>query len=385
MTERVVVVGASVGGLRAAEQLRAAGWAGEIVVVGAEPHMPYNRPPLSKEFLAGTASSVTFRSRVTDVVWRLGSAASAVDLAARVLTLADGTTIDFDGLVVATGLRPRRLPGANGHVLRTVDDAIRLRAVLAEHPRLVVVGAGFIGCEVAATARKLGVDVTVVDPLPLPMLGPLGEPLAASLLARQCGVTFHLGHTVARFEPRQLVLDDGTVLPADAVVEAVGSHPNTEWLAGNNLDLSDGVLCDEHLRVEGLPFAVAVGDVARFPNARYDAVPRRIEHWSIPGAMARHAARSLVAGLAGAPVDGPAFAPLPTFWSDQHDYRIQAIGAPPLGLADIRVLEGSLDEDVIVGYHHEGELVGVVGVGGPRTVAATARYRAALHAEHVSL
>lgn len=383
MTERVVVVGASLGGLRAAEQLRAAGWTAEIVVVGAEPHMPYNRPPLSKEVLAGTvlSSSVTFRPRpsVADVVWRLGVAASTVDLTGRVLTLADGTTIDFDGLVVATGLRPRRLPGAEGHVLRTLDDAVRLRAVLVERPRLVIVGAGFIGCEVAATARKLGAEVTVVDPLPLPMLGPLGEPLAASLLTRQHGVKFHLGHTVARFEPYQVILDDGTVLPADAVVEAVGSRPNTEWLAGNGLDLSDGVLCDEHLRVEGLPFVVAVGDVARFPNARYDTVPRRIEHWSIPGDTARHAARTLVAGLTGASVDGPAFAPLPTFWSDQHGYRIQAIGAPPLGVADIRILEGNLNDDVVVGYHRDGELVGVVGVGGPKTVAATARYRAALH------
>jgi 3-phenylpropionate/trans-cinnamate dioxygenase ferredoxin reductase subunit len=170
MTERVVVVGASLGGLRAAEQLRAAGWTAEIVVVGAEPHMPYNRPPLSKEVLAGTAqpSSVTFRVRqsVDDVIWRLGVAASTVDLDARVLSLTDGATIDFDGLVIATGLRPRRLPGAEGYVLRTLDDAVRLRAVLVERPRLVVVGAGFIGCEVAATARKLGADVTVVDPLP---------------------------------------------------------------------------------------------------------------------------------------------------------------------------------------------------------------------------
>jgi 3-phenylpropionate/trans-cinnamate dioxygenase ferredoxin reductase subunit len=386
MTERVVVVGASLGGLRAAEQLRAAGWTAEIVVVGAEPHMPYNRPPLSKEVLAGTASpsSVTFRPRpsVADVTWRLGTVASTVDFEARVLTLADGTTIGFDGIVIATGLRPHRLPGAEGHVLRTVDDAARLRSVLVAGARLVVVGAGFIGCEVAATARKLGADVTVVDPLSLPMIGPLGEPLAAALLARhrEHGVRFHLGHTVARFERHEVLLDDGTVLPVDAVVEAVGSRPNVEWLAGNDLDLSDGVLCDEHLRVEGLPFAVAVGDVARFPNARYDTVPRRIEHWSIPGDTARHAARTLIAGLTGTPTDQPAFAPLPTFWSDQHGYRIQAIGAPPLGVADIRVLEGDLNDDVVVGYHRDGDLVGVVGVGGPRIVAATARYRPALHA-----
>lgn len=385
MLGRIVVVGASLGGLRAAEQLRAAGWTAEIVVVGAEPHMPYNRPPLSKEVLAGTApvSSVTLRPRpsVADIIWRLGTPASTVDLAARVLTLTDGTTLGFDGLVVATGLRPRRLTG-DGCVLRTLDDAIRLRAALTERPgrRLVVLGAGFVGCEVAATARRLGADVTVVDPLPLPMAGPLGERLAAALLARhqERGARFHLGRTAARFERHQVVLDDGTVLPADVIVEAVGSRPNTEWLSGNGLDLSDGVLCDGHLRVEGLPFVVAVGDIARFPNARYDTTPRRVEHWSIPGDTARHAARSLVAGLSGSAAGRPAFAPLPTFWSDQYGQRLQAIGAPQLGTGDVRILEGDPRGDVIVGYHRDGRLTGVVGFGGPRTTAATARYRATL-------
>ncbi|MCT2584546.1 NAD(P)/FAD-dependent oxidoreductase [Actinophytocola gossypii] len=385
MPARIVVVGASLGGLRAAEQLRAAGWTAEIVVVGAEPHMPYNRPPLSKEVLAGTAlaGSVMLRQRpsVADAVWLLGSPASTVDLDARAVTLADGTTLDFDGLVVATGLRPRRLTD-DGHVLRTLDDAIRLHTALTARPgtRLVVVGAGFVGCEVAATARRLGADVAVVDPLPLPMVGPLGEQLAAALLTRheERGARFHLGRTVTRFERHQVVLDDGTVLPADVVVEAVGSRPNTEWLNGNGLDLSDGVLCDEHLRVEGLPFAVAVGDVARFPNARYDSTPRRVEHWSIPGDTAKHAARTLVASLTGAAVDQPAFAPLPTFWSDQYGQRLQAIGAPQLGTDDIRILEGDLHGDVIVGYHRDSRLVGVVGLGRARATAATARYRMVL-------
>lgn len=386
MPGRIVVVGACLGGLRAAEQLRAAGWTTEIVVVGAEPHMPYNRPPLSKEVLAGTAppESVAFRPRpsVADAVWLLGTPASTVDLDARVLTLADGTALGFDGLVVATGLRPHRLTGA-GHVLRTIDDANRLRAALTERPdvRLVVVGAGFVGCEVAATARLLGADVTVVDPLPLPMAGPLGEQLAAALLARhrERGVRFHLGRTVARFERHRVVLDDGTVVPAHVVVEAVGSRPNTEWLDGNGLDLSDGVLCDEQLRVEGLPFVVAVGDIARFPNPRYDDVPRRVEHWSIPGDTARHAARTLVAGLTGTVADRPAFAPLPSFWSDQYGERLQAIGAPHLGIDDIRVLEGDPRGETVVGYHRDNDLVGVVGFGGSRIAAATARYRAVLH------
>lgn len=391
MLGRIVVVGASLGGLRAAEQLRAAGWTAEIVIVGAEEHLPYNRPPLSKEVLAGTAppASVMLRPRpsVADAVWLLGHRASTVDLDTRVLTLADGTTLGFDGLVVATGLRPHRLTG-DGHVLRTLDDAIRLRAALTERPgvRLTVVGAGFVGCEVAATARLLGADVTVVDPLPLPMVGPLGEQVAAALLARhqRRGVTFHLGRTVARFERHRVVLDDGTVLPTEVVVEAVGSRPNAEWLSGNGLDLSDGVLCDEQLRLGGLPFAVAVGDVARFPNARYDDVPRRVEHWSIPGESARHAARTLVAGLTRAVVDRPAFTPLPTFWSDQYGERLQAIGAPHLGIDDTRVLEGDPRGEAVVGYHRNGDLVGVVGLGGPRMVAVTARYRAELQQSYVA-
>jgi 3-phenylpropionate/trans-cinnamate dioxygenase ferredoxin reductase component len=388
MADRIAVVGASLGGLRAAEQLRAAGWTREIVVIGAEPHMPYNRPPLSKEALAGTAQfeTLAFRPRpsVADVTWRLGTPVSTVDLTARVLTLRDGEAMRFDGLVVATGLRPRRLrcPGPDGmrHVLRTVDDAVRLRGVLARGARVVIVGAGFIGCEVAATARRLGADVTVVDPLPLPLLAALGEPLAAALLRRHraAGVRFHLGRTVDRFGSGRVVLDDGAVLATDAVIEAVGSVPNTEWLAGNGLELSDGVLCDGHLRVEGLPYAVAVGDVARFPNVRYDAVPRRVEHWSIPGDTAKRAARTLVAGLTGAPLDETPFAPLPTFWSDQYGERLQAIGAPALGIADIRVLEGDTDGDVIVGYHRDGDLVGVVGLGSPATAAAVAGHRAGL-------
>lgn len=389
---RIVVVGASLGGLRAAEQLRAAGWTGRIAVVGAEPRMPYNRPPLSKEVLAGAAapSSVALRPRasVADIGWLLGTAVSAVDLSSRVLTLADGRSLAFDGLVVATGLRPRRLrcpgPHRGRHVLRTVDDAGRLRAALTRRPgvRLVVVGAGFVGCEVAATARRLGAEVTVVDPLPLPMIGPLGEPLATALLRRHRaqGVRFVLGRGVGRIETGRVVLDEGTTLPADVVLEAVGSVPNTEWLDGTGLDLSDGVLCDADLRVEGLPHVVAVGDVARFPNARYDGVPRRVEHWSNAGDTAKRAARSLVAGLAGGRPDEPPFAPLPTFWSDQYDHRLQAVGAPSLGMTDIRVLDGDPDGEVVVGYHRDGELVGVVGLGGSHSTAAVARHRAALRA-----
>ncbi|MFM9588585.1 NAD(P)/FAD-dependent oxidoreductase [Streptomyces scabiei] len=394
MTGRVVVAGASMAGLRAAEQLRAAGWTGHVTVVGDEPHMPYNRPPLSKEVLAGKApfESLAFRPRasVADVEWRLGTKAVAAHLDERSVELDDGSTLSYDALVVATGMRPRRLdcpgPLAGRHTVRTLADAQGLREELTRPgARVVVIGAGFIGCEVAATAVGLGVaEVTVVDPLPLPMVGPLGELLGRALLRRheERGVRFALGTGVAAFEGGDrvtgVVLGDGRVLPADVVVESVGSVANVEWLEGNGLDLSDGVLTCEQLRAGGRPEVVAVGDVARFPNARYDGVPRRVEHWSIPTDTAKHAAKVLVSRLAGTGAEPPPFAPLPTFWSDQHDFRLQSFGAPVLGRDDVRVLQGDPAGDVLAGYHHRGRLVGVVALGGPATVSAAARYRAEL-------
>ncbi|WP_406176155.1 NAD(P)/FAD-dependent oxidoreductase [Streptomyces sp. NBC_00996] len=394
MTRRIVVAGASMGGLRAAEQLRAAHWTGAITVIGDEPHMPYNRPPLSKEVLAGKApfESLAFtpKASAADVEWRLGASVTSARLADRVVVLDSGEELAFEGLVVATGMRPRRLrcegPLAGRHTVRTLADAQGLREELTRPgARVVVVGAGFIGCEVAATAVGLGVsEVTVVDPLPLPMVGPLGELVGRALLRRheERGVRFALGTGVAGFEGEDrvtgVVLSDGTVLPADVVVESVGSVANTEWLDGNGLDLTDGVLTDDRLRVGGLPYVVAVGDVARFPNARYDGVPRRVEHWSIPTDSAKHAAKSLVAHLVGAEAGLAPFAPLPTFWSDQHEFRLQSFGAPVLGRDDVRVLDGDPDGDVLVGYHAGGRLVGVVALGGHAAATGAARYRAQL-------
>ncbi len=394
--QRVVVVGASLGGLRAAEAVRGAGFTGEVVVVGDERHLPYNRPPLSKEALAGEAvieaAGLEFRRRksVDDVRWVLGNGASAGDLAARQVTLADGEVLDFDGLVAASGLRVRRLslpaPDAGRHAVRTIEDAAALRRDLtagARGPagagagaggpaRVVVIGAGFVGCEVAATARRLGCTVHVVAPEQVPMQRPLGIEVGAALQRRHeaQGVVFHLGRlpssVLGSDRVEAVVLDDGTRLDADVVVEALGCVPNTEWLSGNGLDLTDGVLTDGWLRALGLDGAahgelVAVGDVARFPNALVDDVPRRVEHWSIPTDTAKRAGPALVAHLTGAPLDRAPFAPVPSFWSDQYGQRLQSFGS--LGIADeIRLLEGDLDGDFVAGYFRASELVGVVGI-----------------------
>lgn len=398
MSRRVVVAGAGMGGLRAAEQLRAAGWAGAITVVGAEPHPPYNRPPLSKGMLvspdddASVVARVAFRRRASthDVDWRLGTAIEAASLADRTVRLADGTELRYDGLVAATGLRPRRLPveGApeRRFVLRTVDDALALRAELAPGRHLVVVGGGFIGCEVAATACAMGCRVSVIEPTSAPMSGAIGQPLATALqryLAAR-GIRFHVGETVravhhSGHRTASVELSSGARLNADVVVESIGSHPNVEWLQGNGLDLSDGLCCDNEMRVEGRPDLVAVGDVARFPNPRFDDVPRRVEHWCVPGDTAKRAAATLVGHLTGSRTDQGPFAPLPSFWSDQFDLRIQGFGAP--GVADeIDVMEGDLDRieaGVAVGYRRDGDLVAAVLLGLPAN--RHAHYRSLLN------
>ena len=273
---RVVIVGGSLGGLRAAEQVRAAGWSEEIVVIGTEPHLPYTRPPLSKEALAEGVdhARLEFRRRksVADVEWRLGRTATACSLTERTVILDGGESLGWDGLVVATGLRPRRLApevaagvpehGAGRHALRTLEDAGALRGRLRPGARVVVLGAGFIGCEVAATATGLGCSVHVVAPEAVPMQRPLGLLVGGSLRRRHeaHGVRFHLGRLPAALEPAAsdgsagpvvgaVRLDDGTRLQADVVVEALGCVTNVDWLAGNDLDLSDGVRCDGWLRV----------------------------------------------------------------------------------------------------------------------------------------
>jgi NADPH-dependent 2,4-dienoyl-CoA reductase/sulfur reductase-like enzyme len=374
---RVVVVGASLAGLRCAEAVRKAGFSGDLVVVGSEPHMPYNRPPLSKDPLGEPVSPEWLRPgrAVAEIAWRLGETVVASDLSSRTVRLASGEVLGWDGLVVATGLRPRQLelpgPSSGRHVVRSLDDASALRSALAGARSLVVVGAGFIGCEVAALAASSGIATHVVAPEAVPVERPLGLLLGGQVRRRleSFGIQFHLGTVPVEYLGAErvhgVVLADGTELAADVIVEAVGSIPNTEWLSGNGLDLSDGVLCDADLRVEGRRDVVACGDLARFPNLLFDGVPRRVEHWMTAVDTAKRAGLVLARHLCGE--DGPAdtFTPVPSFWSNQGTIRIQSFGSPGLGGDDVRVLEGDLDAEVAVGYHRDGDLVGVVLLGLP--------------------
>jgi NADPH-dependent 2,4-dienoyl-CoA reductase/sulfur reductase-like enzyme len=393
-SQRALVVGAGLGGLRTAESLRAGGFTGQVLVIGDEDWAPYNRPPLSKEALAGELEhdklAFRVRSSAADVVWRHGERVQSADLDGRSVTVGSGENLAYDALVAATGVSARRLPlpgppptAAGGrHVIRTLDDAIGLRAALVPGARVVVLGAGFIGCEVAATARRLGCEVHCVAIDSLPMIRPLGVDLAAELRRRHeaQGVTFHLGVGVTEFLGDEhvsgVVLSDGTRLDADVVLEALGSRCNVEWLEGNGLDLTDGVLTDTALRPmrDGVPVdgVAAVGDVVRFPNLRFDDRAWRVEHWNIPTDSGRRAGTVLSAFLGGEGYDEVAGAPwtlLPSFWSDQYDTRLQSYGMP--GLADpdgIRLLEGTLDDECVVGYHRGDDLVGVVGIGMLRAV-----------------
>lgn len=372
----VVIVGGGLGALRTAESLRSAGHSGPITVVGDELFPPYNRPPLSKDALLDgiDMTRLEFRRRpsVDDVTWRLGRRVVAADLSSGTITLDDGTLLKADGLVVASGIRPRRLPlagPAEGRfALRTAADAEQIRSRLTPGSHVLIMGAGFIGCEVAATARRLGCEVTVVALDDEPMIRPLGAQVGAAMRRRheREGVRFRLGHTIDSFHGDERVrsasLSDGSELPADVVVEAVGSVPNTEWLDGNALDLSDGVLVDSAMRIVGSAMpAVAVGDVARHPNALFGNVPYRVEHWSIPTETGRRAGRTLAALLSGDDPDTGPFTALPSFWSDQYDISLQSFGMPGLATR-LEVVDGSLDEPCIIEYRDDDGLVGVVGI-----------------------
>jgi NADPH-dependent 2,4-dienoyl-CoA reductase/sulfur reductase-like enzyme len=363
----IAVVGASAAGLAAAQTLRREGYDGPLTVIGDEDRMPYDRPPLSKQVLSGVwePEKIALPSTV-DAEWRLGVRATGLDVPGRRLSLSTGDDLAYDKLVIATGVTPRRLPFGGGlagvHTLRSLADTLAFRTELAAARTLVIVGAGFMGSEVAAVACSLGVDVTVVDPLPAPMIrqfGPWFGGLVAKLHADR-GVRMRLGVGVTGFAGVDRVsgvkLADGAVLPADVVLVAIGSVPNTGWLAGSGLSLTDGVDCDSLCRAA--PNVVAAGDVASWTHPVHGR-RIRVEHRMNATEQGMAAARTLLG-------KGEPYAPIPYFWTDQYDVKIQAYGAFPEG-ATPTVVAGDVGAGRFAAlYVLDGAVTGVVGWNLPR-------------------
>jgi NADPH-dependent 2,4-dienoyl-CoA reductase/sulfur reductase-like enzyme len=372
----IAVVGASLAGLRAAETLRAEGYLGRLVLIGEETHLPYDRPPLSKQYLAGTWDFDRVQLRTPERIdalnldLRLGRRAEGLDVKSGYLGLDDGEEIAFDGAVIATGAHARTLPGPAGdrvRTLRTLEDSQALAASVGAGTRVVVVGAGFIGSEVAATCHGLGAAVTVVEALSTPLVGAVGEQMGAACAAlhRHHGVVLRTGVGVADVRGvapgtgSEVVLVDGTVLGADVVVAGIGVAPTTSWLAGSGLELRDGVVCDG--RLFAAPGVVAAGDAARWFDEGLDE-ELRIEHWTNAAEQGMSAARNLFAG----PEAAFPYRPVPYFWSDQYDTKIQVIGHP--GPDDeVVVVDGSLEERRFVAvYGRAGRLRAALGFSRPR-------------------
>ncbi|MFE2970075.1 NAD(P)/FAD-dependent oxidoreductase [Streptomyces sp. NPDC059340] len=370
----VAVVGASLAGLSAARSLRKQGYDGRLVVIGDELHRPYDRPPLSKEFLAGTLGEADLSLETDDedlrAEWLLGARAAGLDRTERAVRLADGREVRADGIVIATGAVARTLPGSEGlagvHTLRTLDDARALRDELARGGRLVVIGGGFIGAEVASTAYALGLDVTVVEAAPTPLAGPLGARMGdiVSALHVDHGVRLLCGVGVKGLSGERRVdavlLEDGRSIPGDIVVVGVGARPCVEWLEGSGVELDNGVKCGADGRTS-LAGVVAVGDCANWYDARAGA-HRRVEHWT--GARERPDA-AIATLLAGGAVE-PGVPRPPYFWSDQYGVKIQFAGHA--AAADSVTIEAGAadDRDVLAVYRRAGVPVAVLGMNQPR-------------------
>ncbi|MBV1938113.1 FAD-dependent oxidoreductase [Streptomyces sp. BV286] len=365
----VVIVGAGMAGVQTAVALREQGFTGSVVLIGAEPHQPYDRPPLSKAVLLGKAEGSAFDVdfEALDVELRLGLEVTGVSPDRRELHTANGP-VPYDVLVAATGAEPIRLPGAEGvpgvHLLRTLDDAERLRPVLARQHDIVVVGAGWIGAEFATAAREAGCSVTVVEAADRPLVGALPAEVAAPMATwyADSGASLRTHARVERVEPGAVVLDDGSRLPAGAVVVGIGARPATAWLAGSGIELGAHreIVADDHLRTS-VPDVYAVGDCASFPSGRYGE-RLLVHHWD----NALQGPRTVAANIVGeTPV---VYDPVPYFWSEQFGRFVQYAGHH--GSADTLVRRGDpAGPSWSVCWLRENRLVAVLAVGRPRDLA----------------
>ena len=357
----VTVIGAGLAGLRTVERLRQRGYEGRVVLLGAERHLPYDRPPLSKQVLRGENDEPWLRPEGDyaglDADVMLAQPVLELDTGRRVIRCADAW-LPYDVLVIATGASPRRVPGVAGRVLRTLDDARELRGTLRPGTRLAVVGAGLIGCEVAASARSMGAAVDLIDVLPGPLVRVVGSRVCDIVadLHREHGVRLHLGAAVARGDDGELALADGTVLEADVVLEAIGAVPETGWLEGSQVRLDDGVVCDAAGRAADGVYAA--GDVARWDG-------RRSEHWTSAGEQADRVAAAILGQEP--PPAGP-----PYWWSDQYDLKLQGLGAPGPD-DDAHLIKWGPKARTVALYARDGRLTGVVGFS---AAAAVMRLRA---------
>ncbi|MFK4147610.1 NAD(P)/FAD-dependent oxidoreductase [Streptomyces sp. NPDC004065] len=366
---RVVVAGAGMAGVQTAVALREQGFTGTVTLIGAEPHQPYDRPPLSKAILLGKAEDSAFDVdfEALGLELRLGCEALAVRPDTHVLDTSDGP-VPYDVLVLATGAEPVRLPGTEGvpgvHLLRTLDDAGRLRPVLAEQHDIVVVGAGWIGAEFATAAREAGCAVTVVEAADRPLAGALPAEVAAPMAAwyAESGAELRTRTRVERVEPGAVVLDDGSRLPAGAVVVGIGARPATAWLAGSGVELGEHgeVLADDHLRTSA-PDVYAVGDCASFPSGRYGE-RLMVHHWD----NALQGPRTVAANVLG--LTPAVYDPVPYFWSEQFGRFVQYAGHHPA--ADTTVWRGDPAGPAwTVCWLREGRLAALLAVGRPRDLA----------------
>jgi NADPH-dependent 2,4-dienoyl-CoA reductase/sulfur reductase-like enzyme len=370
----VVIVGGGLAAARTAEQLRRADYSDPITIISEEVHLPYDRPPLSKELLRSEVDDVTLKPREFyaehDITLRLGSAATRLDAADHTVTLDDGKLLGYDELVIATGLVPRRIPAfpdlESIRVLRSFDESLALRRHASAARHAVVVGAGFIGCEVAASLRGLGVDVVLVEPQPAPLASVLGAQVGGLVarLHRSEGVDVRTEVTVAEVRGQghvdTVVLTDGAEVPADLVVVGIGSRPATEWLEGSGIQVDNGVICDAVGRTSA-PNVWALGDVASWRTPRGHQV--RVEHWS----NVAEQARVLVPAMLGE--DVPSTVVVPYFWSDQYDIKIQCLGEPQA--TDIVHLVEDDGRKFLAYYERDGVVAGVVGGGKPGQVMKT--------------